>query len=132
MVPILQKLSVQKCSDSFRWPRLLLKMNRSNSKTEHSFCARSTVLVNDDTFNQFGGRLRKMHLRRRGSLTPSIESDPKFPPPAIESDPKARFRMGMLGGNKAFSASVDIIQTAGPAGAAEHSFNGEDETMQVN
>jgi hypothetical protein len=83
-----------------------------------------------------------MHLRRRGSLTPAIESDPIVPAPAIESDPKARFRQGMLGGSKAFSASVDskafsasIMQTAGAAGAAEaaeHSFNGEDETMQVN
>jgi len=73
-----------------------------------------------------------MFLVRRGSLTPAIESDSIVPAPAIESDPIAHFRQGMFGGSKAFSASVDIMPTAGPAGATVHSFNGEDETMQVN
>ena len=73
-----------------------------------------------------------MHLVRRGSLTPAIESNPIVPAPAIESDRIARFREGMFGEGKAFSASVDIMPTAGPAGATVHSFNGEDETMQVN
>ena len=90
-----------------------------------------------------------MHLVRRGSLPHALESDPKFPAHAFESelDPKERFRKGLLGGSKAFSASVDHMQAAGAPGAhaaagahgaagadgaAEHSFNGEDETMQVN